>query len=78
MNLVIKAGGEIICLYSESLDLSALGSLAIRRASHVEPDERGKWWADLVPLAGPRLGPFRVRSEALRAESEWIECHILN
>ena len=30
----------------------------IRRASHVEPDEAGRWWADLSPVGGPRLGPF--------------------
>jgi len=35
--------------YTEALDLAALGSLSIRRASHVEPDEQGRWWADLAP-----------------------------
>ena len=39
-----------------------------RRASHVEPDADGRWWADLSPVAGPRLGPFEVRSAALDAE----------
>jgi len=78
MNLVIKSGGQISCLYGEAIDLAALGSLSIRRASHVEPDDQGHWWADLAPLAGPKLGPFRFRSDALRAESKWIECHILN
>ena len=32
---------------------NALGQLTIRRASHVEPDEWGRWTADLTPIAGP-------------------------
>ncbi len=58
MKLVIKADGQITCLYGETIDVSALGSLAIRRASHVEPDACGHRWADLAPLSGPKLGPF--------------------
>jgi hypothetical protein len=72
MELIIEPGGQIRCLYSEAVDLSSLGALTIRRASHVEPDEDGAWWADLLPLAGPRLGPFARRSQALEAEEEWL------
>ena len=32
-----------------AVDLAALGVLSIRRASHVEPDEEGRWWVDLGP-----------------------------
>jgi hypothetical protein len=46
--------------------------VAIQRASHVEPDASGAWWADLNPVNGPRLGPFAYRSEALTAEAEWL------
>jgi hypothetical protein len=43
------------------------------RASHVEPDDRGRWLADLSPIGGPVLGPFDRRSEALEAEVTWLE-----
>jgi hypothetical protein len=47
------------------------------RASLVEPDEEGRWWADLSPVDGPLLGPFRQRSQALDAEEEWLGHHWL-
>jgi hypothetical protein len=62
-----------MCLYGEAIDLESLGPLSIRRASHVEPDPAGRWWADLGPSGGPRLGPYRRRSEALRAEEAWLD-----
>ena len=56
MQMVIDTKGQVHCLYSETLDLTALGSLSIRRASHVEADDTGQWWADLAPVdeAGAR------------------------
>jgi hypothetical protein len=77
MQLVIKPDGQVRCLYGEEIDLTALGSLVISRASHVEPDAQGRWYADLSPVAGPRLGPFSLRSEALLAEQQWLTCHRL-
>ena len=73
MQLVIEPGGAVRCIYGEEINLVALGSLAITRASHVEPDQQGRWWADLSPIHGPSLGPFRHRSEALAAEHAWLE-----
>jgi hypothetical protein len=73
MQLRIDARGEVCCLYGELIDLSTVGTLSIRRASHVEPDSNGSWWADLAPVGGPRLGPHARRSEALEAESAWIQ-----
>jgi hypothetical protein len=46
--------------------------LQITRASHVEPDRDGFWWADMGPVAGPVLGPFRSRTEALETERGWL------
>lgn len=77
MQLVVDARGQVQCLYSEAIDLAALGTLSIRRASHVEPDDVGRWWADLAPVRGPRLGPFTRRSDALAAEEGWLETHWL-
>ena len=73
MVLLIDRQGGMQCLYTEALDLHALGALQIIRASHVEPDATGWWWADLAPVSGPRLGPFRYRSQALQAETHWLE-----
>ena len=50
---------------------------SITRASHVEPDQQGRWLADLTPVAGPVLGPFERRSEALEAEQSWLAEHWL-
>ena len=77
MQLVIEPGGAIRCIYTEAIDLSALGSPAISRASHVEPDQHGCWLADLSPIGGPIEGPFRLRSAALAAEHAWLETNWL-
>ena len=77
MKLVVSPRGQIRCIYDETIDLAALGSLSITRASSVEPDEQGRWWADLGCVDGPLLGPFTVRSQALAAEKDWLEAHLL-
>jgi hypothetical protein len=77
MDLVITRTGEIRWIYAESIDLTALGQPVIRRASHVEPDAEGRWSADLQPVAGPVLGPFDRRSDALAAEHAWLQEHWL-
>ena len=76
MALVVDARGSVRCVYAEEIDLAALGELRITRASRVEPDETGRWWADVTPAGGPILGPFGHRSQALAAERRWIEEHI--
>jgi hypothetical protein len=77
MQLRIDARGEVCCLYGELIDLASLGTVSIQRASHVEPDRDGFWWADLAPVGGPRLGPHAKRSEALQAETSWLERYVL-
>lgn len=78
MDLVVTPTGEVRCVYSEVVDLSGLGKLSIRRASHVEPDSAGQWWADLRPVTGPVIGPFFLRSQALEAEIAWLHDHWLS
>ncbi|MCA9124643.1 MAG: hypothetical protein H6822_09040 [Planctomycetaceae bacterium] len=77
MELVVSPKGVVRCLYEETLPIATLGALQIARASHVEPDPKGQWYADLAPVDGPRLGPFERRSEALTAERDWIYQHRL-
>ena len=77
MQLLIQPDGAVRCLYGEEFNLKVLGRLSIRRGSHVEPTGNGQWTADMSPVNGPVLGPFRVRSDALTAEREWLECHWL-
>ena len=77
MELVVTPGGRVRCLYDEAIDLGGLGRVHITRASHVEPDAEGKWWADLGPVQGPRLGPFPARSLALEGERAWLAKHWL-
>jgi len=72
MDLFVDSAGDIRCIYGEELDLRELGKLQITRASHVEPDRNGFWWADMGPVDGPVLGPFKNRTEALQAEREWL------
>jgi len=77
MQMIVDPQGRVFCLYDEALDLASLGQVSIRRASHVEPDANALWWADLAPVHGPKLGPFRRRTEALAAERNWLESHWL-
>ena len=72
MDLIVHPSGVVAAIYSEQIDFTALGKPAIRRASHVEPDGDGQWWADLAPMGGPKLGPFALRSMALAAETTWL------
>ena len=73
MQIIVEPTGMARCVYGESIRLSSLGKLKIRRGSHVEPIAGGKWIADLSPVGGPMLGPFRFRSKALAAERKWLE-----
>ncbi|MEI8373289.1 MAG: hypothetical protein WCJ35_10710 [Planctomycetota bacterium] len=77
MQIIITPVGTARCIYTEDIDLSVISSPVISRASHVEPDQQGRWLADMSPLSGPTLGPFLNRSEALVAEHDWLETNWL-
>ena len=74
MNIYVRPNGTAQCLYGESIDLSTLGSLDIKRASHVEPnqDKPGEWIADMSPVGGPLFMGFKARAAALAAEETWL------
>jgi hypothetical protein len=72
INITVGDTGTMRALWSDDLaDLP--GQKTIRRASHVEPNEDGEWEADMSPVAGPTLGPFRLRQDALDAEVAWLD-----
>ena len=77
MELVVQPNGAVRCIYDEAIDLAALGRVQIRRGSHVEPDEDGRWLADMAVVQGPRLGPYDRRSDALDAERRWLTANWL-
>ena len=60
MDLLVLPDGTIRAIYAEEIDLSLLGSPSITRASHVEPDEQGRW--SRRPLACERAGSRAVPS----------------
>ena len=73
MTLRLNPDGSVVAVYGEEVDLTLLGAVSIRRASHVEPNSDGTWSADLAPVGGPVLEKFAKRSEALRAEIDWLD-----
>ena len=78
MQLVVDPGGTVRCLYDEAIELQQLGRPDIQRGSHVEPTDDGQWIADLTPVGvSIKLGPYRLRSDALQAERDWLESHWL-
>ena len=77
MQIIVMPDGQVRCVYSEEINLAILGNPTISRASHVEPDPHGQWWADLSPVGGPMQGPFAHRSDAIIAERQWLALHWL-
>ena len=78
MQIVIRPTGVFISIYNDAFDYGAIGKPQIRRASHVEPDTIGHWFADLSPVDGPTLGPFDKRNEAIDAELEFLNAMLAN
>ena len=76
--LVVRPDGSAQSIYQESISLRPLGALSIRRASHVEPIEDGRWITDLSISGGPVLGPFETKSQALEIEVEWLRTRWLH
>lgn len=74
MHVKVDTSGVLHFIWSDKLrPLFDAGAGVITRASHVEPTETGEWGANLSPVGGPTLGPFKERQAALDAEVKWIE-----
>jgi hypothetical protein len=80
----LRPDGTVHFIYDDALaGLLGEGSSQVARASHVEPtaehDENGRptgntvWYADMAPVGGPMLGPFKLRETALAEEVAWLE-----
>ena len=75
MQVVIGTTGAVRFVYKDELSgLLDEGEATVRRASHVEHSSGG-WFADLGPVGGPILGPYKLRQDALAAEVAWLEEH---
>jgi hypothetical protein len=60
-------------IYSDDLaPILGLGTSTITRASHVEPDADGTWYADMSPVGGPTFRGFKTRAAALEAERVYL------
>lgn len=71
--LSISPSGEVTFIYDDvHAGLMDEGEATTTRASHVEP-QGSEWIADMSPVDGPVLGPFRLRREALDAEVEYLK-----
>lgn len=70
--------GVMHAVYDDDLVpvFAAVGTVSVRRASHVEPAPSSGWLADMSPVDGPVLGPFALRTEALAAERQWLAEHL--
>jgi hypothetical protein len=66
--IVVKRGGLIRTLYTEKVNLHALGILQVERASNVEYDNEKQGWT--VTLANGVEIPVVFKSRALALESE--------
>lgn len=73
MIISIDLNGGIRAIYSDGFNWQALGRPMIQRASEVEPDHLGLWYADLTLSDGPKIGPFARRTDAIAAEVRWLE-----
>lgn len=76
MNIKFDKNGMAQFLYTEKLDLSLLGTVMdIKRVASVEP--QGAQWIVKISNKPIILGPFGKRSDAIKAEVEWIEKNLL-
>jgi len=73
-SIAVNPDGIVRCIYDDALlpVFEALGTPHITRASCVEPYYGGGWFADMSTIGGSLLGPYRLRSDALAVEVQWL------
>lgn len=72
MKLVIKRDGTIECLYTDKIDLHALGTLTVERASKIEYNNDWQEWETTILSTGERY-THKSREKALEHERELLE-----
>ena len=82
VEIFINGDGTVQFLYYDELKpLLNIGEAQVTRASHVDPEmtvDGLKWFADLAPVKGPKLGPFDTRDIAIEHEIDWLTKNHLN
>jgi len=76
MEIYIDRTGNASCIYDEAINLSAIGAVSIRRASHVEPGRTGRVAGGHGDSRRSQAGPVYRRSEALASEEQYILSHL--
>ena len=74
LQLVFDPEGTGHGLYTEAIDLTAIGRLSIRRASHIEFDDRDQRWCVTTP-GGRHLFNSPTRGECLAWEQQHFNRH---
>jgi hypothetical protein len=64
----IEPDGTVVTVYTDTVDLRAIGHVRARRASVVEWDESAQAWIARILASGEVLGPFVTRAQAVSAE----------
>jgi hypothetical protein len=64
----IEPDGTVVTVYTDTVDLRAVGHIHAVRASVVEWDESDQAWTARILATGERLGPFATRAAAVAAE----------
>jgi hypothetical protein len=72
----IAPDGTVFTVYTDTIDLRALGRVRAIRASVVGWDENQQAWSARVLATGEILGPFRTRAEAVKAERAVLTAHL--
>ncbi len=73
VELLVQPDGNIRCLYTDLIDLSALGTLHVNRASHVEFNDSDQTWSVRLADTGEVIGKgFKTRTEALEFEVNYL------
>ena len=75
--IFILPDGTVRFVYYDELEpILSVGKPQVRRVSHVDAvivKKQGlRWFADLYPVKGPKLGPFKTRELAIQSELEWL------
>ena len=74
--ITIEDNGSLHFIYDDCLvGLMEGCDVTTKRVSNVEPTADGQWTADMAPVGGEVLGPFKLRKQALQAERDWLHAH---